>query len=317
MVTIFCRVPISHVGRPPWSLTARTKFALLPDKTKSPNKNWVSRSHTSILLTSASTNEQPSYMPSRSSSIAIVTGAAQGIGQSIALRLAQDGLDVAVNDLPEKDVQLQEVVHQIQAAGRRSIAVAADVSDEEGVRKMIAQTVRRLGGLDVMVANAGYSTLGSLVEFSTQDWDRMMSVNLRGVMLCYKYAAIQMIKQGRGGRILGASSIYGKRGGPMASAYSASKFAIRGLTQSAALELAPHNITVNAYAPGFINTAFLDAALDASNGAAGMAENLNLPANIPVAEPDAVASWVAYLVKPEAYFITGQTVMMNGGMVLD
>ncbi|KAF9820737.1 hypothetical protein IEO21_01180 [Rhodonia placenta] len=218
-------------------------------------------------------------MPSRSSSIAIVTGAAQGIGQSIALRLAQDGLDVAVNDLPEKDVQLQEVVHQIQAAGRRSIAVAADVSDEEGVRKMIAQTVRRLGGLDVMVANAGYSTLGSLVEFSTQDWDRMMSVNLRGVMLCYKYAAIQMIKQGRGGRILG---------GPMASAYSASKFAIRGLTQSAALELAPHNIT-----------------------------NLNLPANIPVAEPDAVASWVAYLVKPEAYFITGQTVMMNGGMVLD
>lgn len=89
-------------------------------------------------------------MPSRSSSIAIVTGAAQGIGQSIALRLAQDGLDVAVNDLPEKDVQLQEVVHQIQAAGRRSIAVAADVSDEEGVRKMIAQTVRRLGGLDVV-----------------------------------------------------------------------------------------------------------------------------------------------------------------------
>ncbi|EED79182.1 predicted protein, partial [Postia placenta Mad-698-R] len=132
--------------------------------------------------------------------IAIVTGAAQGIGQSIALRLAQDGLDVAVNDLPEKDVQLQEVVHQIQAAGRRSIAVAADVSDEEGVRKMIAQTVRRLGGLDV-VSHSVTHKVGYL-SVSTQDWDRMMSVNLRGVMLCYKYAAIQMIKQGRGGRIL-------------------------------------------------------------------------------------------------------------------
>ncbi|KAF9820716.1 hypothetical protein IEO21_01159 [Rhodonia placenta] len=213
--------------------------------------------------------------------VAIVTGAAQGIGRAIALRLADDHLEVAVNDLASRTDQLQELVSQIQTRGGRSLAVPADVSKEDDVRDMIAMVVHEFGSLD-MVANAGISIIKPLIELSLGDFDKITSVNLRGVMLCYKHAAIQMIQQGRGGRILAMAST---------SAYSATKFAVRGLTQST--ELSKYDITVNAYAPGVIRSPM----------GAG--------------EPEVVASLVSYLIKPEAYFITGQTIMVNGGLVLD
>ncbi|OSX59746.1 hypothetical protein POSPLADRAFT_1149702 [Postia placenta MAD-698-R-SB12] len=211
--------------------------------------------------------------------VAIVTGAAQGIGRAIALRLADDHLEVAVNDLASKTDQLQELVSQIQTRGGRSLAVPADVSKEDDVRDMIAMVVHEFGSLDVMVANAGISIIKPLIELSLGDFDKITSVNLRGVMLCYKHAAIQMIQQGRGGRILAMAST---------SAYSATKFAVRGLTQSTALELSKYDITA-----------------------------LELPPNVPVGEPEVIASLVSYLIKPEAYFITGQTIMVNGGMMVD
>lgn len=137
-------------------------------------------------------------------------------------------------------------------------------------------------------------------------------------MLCYKYAAIQMIKQGQGGRILGASSIYGKKGGPLASAYSTTKFAIRGLTQSAALELAQHKITVNTYAPGLIKAGISEAFFNEPGVSRDeRMQQLGFPADTPLPGPEVVSSLVSYLVKPEAYFITGQTIMTNGGTVLD
>ncbi|CCM05104.1 uncharacterized protein FIBRA_07311 [Fibroporia radiculosa] len=249
--------------------------------------------------------------------IAVVTGAGQGIGRAIALRLAEDGFDVAVNDLPSNSNALESLVGELQSKGRRSIPILADITEEASVKEMIVKVVQDLGGLDIMVANAGIiGVQAPLTELPVKEWDRMISVNLRGVMLCYKHAAEQMIRQGRGGRIIGASSVAGKKGHPSTSAYCATKFAVRGLTQSLALELTEHKITVNAYAPGVIHTPmtrrFLGDEWFESAGERRKADSSRV-----FAEPDVVASIVSYLVKPEAYFITGQTINVNGGSVMD
>ncbi|KAF7377430.1 hypothetical protein MSAN_00164700 [Mycena sanguinolenta] len=162
---------------------------------------------------------------------------------------------VAVNDVSSKSENLDELVEEIKK-GRGSSKCTADVSQDEEVRAMIEQVVKQHGSLDVMVANA--AILGKeapFIETTAEQWDRILAVNARGSFLCYKYAGIQMINQGRGGRIIGASSLAGKQViQPSLTAYSASKFAVRGLTQAAALEFGPHGITVNAYAPGAIDT---------------------------------------------------------------
>ncbi|KAJ7486784.1 hypothetical protein FB451DRAFT_773364 [Mycena latifolia] len=191
-----------------------------------------------------------------SKGIALVTGAAQGIGRAVALRLADDGFDVAINDIASNSEKLELLVDEIQKKGQESSTCIADVSQEDQVKAMVELVVERHGGLDVMVANAG--VLGRyglpLIEVTTEEWDRVMNTNARGTFLCYKYAGIQMIKQGRGGRIIGASSRAGKQGQATQGPYSASKFAVRGLTQAAAQEFGSHGIRVNAYAPGPIDT---------------------------------------------------------------
>ncbi|KAF7369243.1 hypothetical protein MVEN_00252000 [Mycena venus] len=187
-------------------------------------------------------------MKQMSKGTAFVTGAARGIGKAIALRLAEDGFDVAVNDLPTSSDSLLEVVKEIKSKGRASSAHLADVSVEEDVKAMFADVVESHGGLDVMVSNAG------IIRVSVEEWDRMMAVNCRGTFLCYKYAGMQMIEQGRGGRIIGAGSVAGKRvGSPFMSGYAVTKFAIHGLTQAAAMEYGPHGITVNSYGAIFLS----------------------------------------------------------------
>jgi len=252
--------------------------------------------------------------------VALVTGAGQGIGRAIALRLASDGLDVAVNDITSNAGALNELVKELRELGRRAIPLLADVSVEEEVKTMVEKTVEELGSLDVMIANAGIAHVSTVVETSVEAWERVFAVNVRGTMLCYKYAAAQMIKQGRGGRIIGASSVMGKKGCPMVSAYCSSKFAVRGLTQSLACELAQHKITVNAYAPGLILTAMTNNPRDLENGEGKHGDStkalLGLPPSAPDAEPDVIASIVSYLVKPEAYFITGQALSVDGGIYM-
>lgn len=253
--------------------------------------------------------------------VALVTGAAQGMGKDIALRLASDGFDVAINDLPSKLDLLKEVESQIVAAGRKSTILVADISLESKVKEMVESTVSQLGSLEVMVSNAGICTTKSMLEVDAEEWDRFFAINTRGTFLCYKYAAIQMIRQGRGGRIIGATSIASKRGWEMGSAYSGSKFAVRGLTQSAASELGQYGITVNTYAPGFIDTPMLaDAANSVAPGAdrsvadktwAGMA-----PLNR-IGRPEDIAGLVSFLASPESSFITGQSINVNGGIIYD
>ncbi|KAI9451789.1 hypothetical protein F5148DRAFT_534105 [Russula earlei] len=262
-------------------------------------------------------------MVSATTKVALVTGAARGIGRAVALRLAEDGFDVAVNDLPNSP-QLDELAREIEKRGRRSFAVPADVSLEEEVVKTIEQVVQRLGSLDVMVANAGIVIYHSFMEMTVETFDRVMAINARGTMLCYKYAAKQMIAQGRGGRIIGAASVVGKQGSGIVSAYCASKFAIRGLTQAAAQEFGKYGITVNAYAPGLIDTRMLtelDIAMAGPNPDSNpKAGSTAIAASTPISRPgtpEEIAGLVSYLASDISGFITGQSVSINGGFFFD
>ncbi|TCD69750.1 hypothetical protein EIP91_006286 [Steccherinum ochraceum] len=253
------------------------------------------------------------------SRVALVTGGAQGMGEAIALRLASEGIDVAIFDIKGKETQLASVVKQIEAKGRKALWIVGDVAKEEDVKGAVDKTVASLGSLDIMVANAGITMFKPLIETSVEDWEKIHSINALGVMLCFKYAAIQMIKQGRGGRIIGASSGSGKQGIQNMGAYSASKFAVRGLTQSTALELRQHKITVNSYAPGFILTPMLAHPDDDKYGGHGSVAKMaaKMPPELEGAKPDVIAELVAYLIKPQAYFMTGQTLIIDGGTFFD
>jgi len=246
--------------------------------------------------------------------VAIVTGAAQGIGKGIALRLADDGFDVAINDLPRSKAKLELLSQEITAKGRKVFIVLGDVSVEADVEALVSTAVEKLGQLNVMVANAGICTPKSVLDTSAADWDHIFSINARGVFLCYKYAALQMIRQGNGGRIIGASSVAGQQGTELLGAYGATKFAVRGLTQTAALEFGRHGITVNAYCPGAIETDMLK---DLGNAAGGF-EKFYQDQTTKCAmgyngTPAEIASIVSYLSSKEAHFITGQSLAVNGG----
>ncbi|KZV77322.1 NAD(P)-binding protein [Peniophora sp. CONT] len=245
--------------------------------------------------------------------VAIVTGAARGIGRSIALRLGRDGHDVAVADL--RGSPLHEVAREIELLGRRSLALYTDVTKEIEVEKLVSDVAEDLGSVDIMIANAGIARFHTVLNAHLEDYRDVMTVNAQGVFLCYKHAALKMVGQGRGGRIIGASSITGKTGDKDGFAYCASKFAIRGMTQAAALELAKHNITVNAYAPNLIET---DMARDGLNRVEGLKERF--VAAVPlgrIGTSDDIAGCVSWLTSQDAGFVTGQSININGGMYFD
>ncbi|KAI0067046.1 NAD(P)-binding protein [Artomyces pyxidatus] len=268
---------------------------------------------------------------SSSKGTAFVTGGARGLGREIAIRLATDGFDVAINDLPGTE-ELSDVAKEIESKGRKSHVVVGDVSVEQDVIDMIKSVVDALGGLDVMVANAGILILQKFLESESpvtrahdswesthfapaatvEAFDRTLAVNARGVMLCYKHAGKQMIAQGRGGRIIGASSLGGKKGFSSLLSYSASKFAVRGLTQCAADELGKYGITVNAYCPGGIQTR-LTKVVDDFNSETGPSGNgdvlKSLVTQNPMGRagvPEDVAGLVSFLASKDSSFITGK-----------
>uniref|UniRef100_A0A0W0GD90 Ketoreductase domain-containing protein n=1 Tax=Moniliophthora roreri TaxID=221103 RepID=A0A0W0GD90_MONRR len=260
--------------------------------------------------------------------VALVTGSAQGIGLAIATRLSQDPeYAVALNDVPGKEETLHTIAQGLKC---KTLVVPGDVSKEEDVKRMVNRTVEEFGGLDVMVANAGLLQLGSIDTLSQEEFDNVLAVNVRGVFLCYKWAGKQMVSQGRGGRIIAASSMAGKRAAPYASAYSASKFAVRGLTQSAAQEYGKYGITVNAYAPGVIPTEMgtrrllLPLSLHHSFDPGklipqDMIDVLQASRSLTDVKgtPEDVANLVAYLVSDEAKWVTGQTLAIDGGINFD
>lgn len=254
--------------------------------------------------------------------VALVTGAAGGIGEAIVTRLAADGLDVAVSDLGVQKDTLEDLARRLREKGTRSHVVAADVTSAVDVENMVASTVKALGRLDVMIANAGLCEATDLLDMTPEEWDRTLAVNGRGTFLSYRAGARQMIRQGSGGTIIGAASVAAFSASPGVGHYAASKFAVRALTEAAAQEWAPHGITVNAYAPGLVHTAMWDR-LDAQIGAADGLEPGEVIAQavegIPLGRtqrPQDVAGLVSFLASPDAAYMTGRSVVMDGGMLL-
>ncbi|KAI6708809.1 hypothetical protein PZA11_007946 [Diplocarpon coronariae] len=259
---------------------------------------------------------------------AIVTGSARGIGKSIAIRLAEDGYDVCINDVAANKAGIDEAVREIQSLGRSSHGHVADVSKLGEVEALIEAAVKNLGPLNVMIANAGIAQVKALLDLSEDDVRRMFEVNVFGVFNCYSAAAKQMIKQGGGGKLIGcarfAAAIVAFKPFAMLSHYSASKFAVRGFTQAFAMEVAEHKITVNGYAPGIVGTAMwdlIDEELGKKTGAK-KGDTIkkytdDLIALGRTSVPEDVAKTVSFLASPDSDYMTGQTLVVDGGIVFN
>jgi meso-butanediol dehydrogenase/(S,S)-butanediol dehydrogenase/diacetyl reductase len=252
--------------------------------------------------------------------VAVVTGAARGIGEAIAHRLGRDGLHVIAADLPSMQEGVAATVEAITAAGGTATAAETDVTEEASVQALVETAVEAGGHLDVFVANAGIAQVQELIDYDAEDFQKILDVNITGVFNSYRQAARQMIAQGPGGKIIGAASIVAFRPFALLGPYSATKWAVRGLTQAAAMEWAEHGITVNAYGPGIVGTAMwdlIDEKLAAKHGqqrGEALAENARSIHLGRVSVPEDVAALVSYLAGEDSDYVTGQTMLVDGGI---
>ena len=238
---------------------------------------------------------------------AIVTGASRGIGKAIAISLAKEGAEVIINYASSID-NANKVVEEINSFKGKAYPLKADISNEDSVNELIKTVLKKNSQIDILVNNAGITKDGLLMRMKTDDWQKVLDLNLSGVFYCTRAVSRQMLKQKKG-RIINITSVVGLMGNAGQSNYSAAKAGVIGLTQSAAKEFASRGITVNAVAPGFITT--------------DMTRNLNsegILSAIPLGRfgcPEDVAGAVRYLAAdPSAAYITGQTIQVDGGMVM-
>jgi len=269
--------------------------------------------------------------------VAIVTGAGRmrGIGRAIALRLAEDGADVAVStlartpeEMPDQEREAdwqgaQSVAREIEAMRRRALAIDVDVTKPDQVQRMVERTVKELGRIDILVNNAGLAIVSgkkNIWETEDDEWRREIDVNLNGVYNYCKAVAKVLVEQSEGGRIINISSLAGRVAQPQYGGYTPAKFAVIGLTQMLALELAPHYVTVNAICPGSTDTDMMDGTFRRTGERMGVPFEMikrGVRRFVPLgrqAEPAEIASVVAYLASPAAAYITGQAVSVDGGI---
>jgi 3-oxoacyl-[acyl-carrier protein] reductase len=245
---------------------------------------------------------------SLSGRVAFVTGASQGIGRACALKLAAEGAAVAV--AARSQDKLNELVNEITASGGKAAAFALDVTDEDQVKSTIKAATVQLGKIDILVNNAGITRDQLVMRMKRADWDAVLHTNLTAAYLCIQQVSTSMIKQ-RWGRIINIASVFGQMGQAGQANYSASKAGLIGLTMAIARELGSRNITCNAVAPGFIETAMTEVLGDEFKQ--------NAAKQIPlgrVGSPADVASAVAFLASDEASYITGHVLNVNGGMLM-
>jgi 3-oxoacyl-[acyl-carrier protein] reductase len=236
---------------------------------------------------------------------AIVTGAGQGIGRSIALKMAHEGADVVIAEMnPHTGDQAKK---EVEALGRRALFLSVDVANQRQVQEMVTEVLKTWGRIDILVNNAGFDRGATLLKVKEEDWDAVLDVHLKGTMNCIQAVAPHMIEN-RYGKIVNISSIYGKSGGIAAISYSSAKAGIIGLTKSVARELGRHQINVNVVLPGLILTPTI----------AKMAEKYKnmIIEHTPlgrIGQPEEVANVVAFLASDEASFMTGAMVEVSGG----
>lgn len=248
--------------------------------------------------------------------VAIITAGGQGIGRGIALKFSEEGASVAIADINIETAK--SVVKEIEEREGNGLAIKADVSSSDDVKRIIDTTMERFGKIDILVNNAGINRPAFILDVSEEDWDLTMKVNLKSVFLCCKAVVPYMIKQKKG-KIINISSISGKKGGTWLSPYCASKFGVIGFTQSIARELAPFNINVNSVCPGIVFTPLWDKLAEV------FSKKLNLPADkvkeyyvnrIPLKRPateNDIANVVLFLCSDEASYMTGQAINVTGG----
>jgi len=240
--------------------------------------------------------------------VAIVTGAAQGIGRGIALALAKEGAKVVVSDISDK---IADVVREIESLGSEALAAKANVADSRETEKMANAAIKKFGRIDILVNNAGIYPFKPLVEMKEEDWDKVMGVNLKGVFNCTKAVLPKMIEQ-KSGNIINISSIAGAMiGYPNLVHYCASKGGVLGFTRAAALELAQHGIRVNAIAPGAVETP--------GTKVVGEEALKQVEQTIPlkrIGQPGDVANLVVFLASDDSSYITGQLIVADGGFTI-
>ena len=241
--------------------------------------------------------------------VALVTGGSRGIGRAIALKLAENGADVAIN-YAGNTAAAEEVKAAIEQMGRKALLIQCSVADTDGVQAMVNQVVKELGRLDILVNNAGITRDGLLMRMKEADWDDVMNTNLKGVYNCSKAVMRTMMKQ-KSGRIVNMASVVGEMGNAGQANYAAAKAGVIGFTKSLAKEVASRGITVNAIAPGFIATDMTSVLSDDQK--AEMARTIPLGR---AGQPEDVANAVLFLASEGAAYITGQVLNVDGGMVM-
>ena len=243
--------------------------------------------------------------------VALVTGSGRGIGKAIALALAERGADIVINDLDMDNAA--HTVEEIKALGRKAIAIKADVSSETEVEVMVKECMNQFGRIDILVNNAGLISTKLLQETTVQDWDRIMSINLKGVFLCTKAVYPYMMDQ-KSGKIINIASVAGKRGGGLfgKSAYSASKGGVISFTKAVAREAGEFGINVNAVTPGFTDTEMVT----------GMSQDQreSVINSIPMrraGKPEDIAKAVCFLASSDSDYISGEIMDVDGGIMMD
>lgn len=240
---------------------------------------------------------------------ALVTGASRGIGRAIALELASQGANIAVN-YAGNEAKAEEVVKEAEKLGVKAIKIQANVAQNDEVQAMIKSVIKEFGSLDILVNNAGVTKDNLLMRMKEEEFDQVIDINLKGVFLCTKAVTRQMMKQ-RAGKIINVASIVGVSGNPGQANYVAAKAGVIGMTKSVALELASRNVHVNAVAPGFIATDMTDALTEEQQKAI-----MDLVPLAKFGQPEDVAKVVRFLASDDANYITGQTIHIDGGMVM-